>query len=109
MLHTTTNQLEDRKVKEYLGVVSGDSIIGANAVKDFFASITDIFGGRSGNYEKVLNEAKENALNDLDEKAKELGADSVVGVDLDYEVLGKGGGMLMVSASGTAVKTEQSG
>ncbi|MDV7186556.1 heavy metal-binding domain-containing protein [Lutibacter sp. TH_r2] len=104
MILTTTHTIETHQVKEYLGIVTGETIIGANIFKDFFASIRDIVGGRSGSYEKVLREAKETALKEMEQAAKKLGADAVVGIDLDYETVGKNGGMLMVTASGTAVK-----
>ena len=90
-------------VKNYLGIVTGETIIGANIVKDVFASIRDIVGGRSGSYEKVLREAKDTALKEMTENAKRLNADAILGVDLDYETVGNRGGMLMVTASGTAV------
>ena len=104
MILTTTNTLETHTVKEYIGIVSGETIIGANIFKDFFAGIRDIVGGRSGSYEKVLREAKEIALKEMEEQAKRLGASAIIGIDLDYETVGSKGGMLMVTASGTAVK-----
>lgn len=104
MIVTTTPTLETIQIKQYLGIVSGETIIGANIFKDFFAGIRDIVGGRSGSYEKVLREAKEIALKEMEQEAAKLGADAVVGVDLDYETVGSNGGMLMVTASGTAVK-----
>ncbi len=104
MILTTTNNLETHKVREYLGIVTGETIIGANIFKDFFAGIRDIVGGRSGSYEKVLREAKDIALKEMEEQAQRLGAAAVIGVDLDYETVGPKGGMLMVTASGTAVK-----
>lgn len=104
MILSTTNILETHPVKDYLGIVSGETIIGANIFKDFFAGIRDIVGGRSGSYEKVLREAKETALKEMEEQAFKLGATAVIGIDLDYETVGKNGGMLMVTASGTAVK-----
>jgi uncharacterized protein YbjQ (UPF0145 family) len=104
MIVTTTHSIEGRQIKQYLGIVSGETIIGANIFKDFFAGIRDIVGGRSGSYEKVLREAKDIALKEMQESAEKLGADAVVGVDLDYETVGSNGGMLMVTASGTAVK-----
>ncbi|MFM8499560.1 MAG: hypothetical protein EBS87_06220 [Sphingomonadaceae bacterium] len=104
MLMTTTNSVEGRQVTDYLGVVTGEVIVGANIFKDLFAGIRDIVGGRSGAYESTLREARATALNELKEEARALGADAVIGIDLDYEVLGQGGSMLMVSASGTAVK-----
>ena len=104
MIVTTTNNLETHKVTDYLGIVTGETIIGANIFKDFFAGIRDIVGGRSGSYEKVLREAKDIALKEMQEQAMKLGAKAVIGVDLDYETVGPNGGMLMVTASGTAVK-----
>jgi len=104
MILSTTNTLDGKEVKTYLGIVTGEAIIGANLFKDFFASITDIVGGRSGSYERVLKEAKEDALRELEEKARIIGADAVIGIDLDYETIGQNGSMLMVSANGTAVK-----
>ena len=106
MIVTTTNTIEDKKVTRYIGIVTGEAIIGANFVKDFFASITDIVGGRSGSYEKGLREAKDIAIRELQENAQRMGANAVLAVDLDYETLGQGGSMLMVSASGTAVVVE---
>jgi len=103
MILSTTNNIEGTPVKNYLGIVTGETIIGANIVKDVFASIRDIVGGRSGSYEKVLREAKNTALKEMTENAKRLNADAVLGVDLDYETVGNRGGMLMVTASGTAV------
>lgn len=103
MLVTTTDTVDGRPVREYLGIVSGDAVIGANVFRDFFASITDILGGRSGAYEKSLREAKEAALADMVREAEKLGANAVVGVDLDYEAVGKDTSMLMVAANGTAV------
>ncbi len=106
MLVTTTNTIEGRRIVQYYGLVSGETIIGANLIKDFFASITDIVGGRSGAYERVLKEAKESAIAEMVQQAKGIGANAVIGVDLDYETLGSGNGMLMVTACGTAVKVE---
>jgi len=104
MITTTTPAIEGRKVAQYLGIVTGESIIGANIFRDLFAGIRDIVGGRSGAYEKVLADARRSALSELEAEAQSRGADAVIGVDLDYEVLGAQNGMLMVSASGTAVK-----
>lgn len=104
MIITTTNSVEDKKVSEYLGIVTGETIIGANIFKDLFASIRDIVGGRSGSYEKVLREAKDVALQEMEQMARLKGADAILAVDLDYETVGANGGMLMVTASGTAVK-----
>ncbi len=106
MIVTTTDSIDGRRVVAYRGVVVGEAIMGANVVRDFFAGITDIIGGRSGAYEAKLEDAREVAFEELQEKARKLGADAVVGVDLDYEVVGKDGAMLMVSVSGTAVSTE---
>jgi uncharacterized protein YbjQ (UPF0145 family) len=102
MLVTTTNFVEGQRVTGYLGVVAGEAIMGANIVRDLFASITDIVGGRSGAYESKLKEARGLAIKEMCELAAELGASAVIGVDLDYEVVREG--MLMVTASGTAVK-----
>jgi uncharacterized protein YbjQ (UPF0145 family) len=104
MLVSTTTSLEGRPVADYLGVVTGEVIVGANIFKDLFAGIRDIVGGRSGSYESTLRDARKTAIEELKDEARALGADAVIGVDLDYEVLGQGGSMLMVSASGTAVK-----
>jgi uncharacterized protein YbjQ (UPF0145 family) len=106
MLVTTTNTVEGRRVVEYLGLVAGEAILGANLFRDLFASIRDIVGGRSGAYEKVLNDARETAIEDLTAKAARLGANAVIGVDIDYETIGGNGSMLMVSVSGTAVRIE---
>ncbi|MCW2279069.1 YbjQ family protein [Heliophilum fasciatum] len=102
MIITTTPTIEGRPVREYLGVVAGEAIMGANVVRDFFASITDIVGGRSGAYEGKLSEARAIALQEMQDRARQLGADAVIGIDVDYEVIREG--MLMVAASGTAVK-----
>ena len=104
MILSTTNNIDGKPVKNYIGIVTGETIIGANIFKDFFASIRDVVGGRTGSYEKVLREAKDTALKEMKENASKLNADAVIGIDLDYETVGKGGGMLMVTASGTAVK-----
>lgn len=105
MLTTTTPTVEGKRITRYLGLVSGEAILGANIFRDFLAGIRDIVGGRSAAYEKELRKAKEIAIQEMEEQARALGANAVVGVDLDYETigLGSGGGMLMVSASGTAV------
>jgi uncharacterized protein YbjQ (UPF0145 family) len=107
MLITTTNTLEGYTIKEYLGIVSSETIIGANIVRDFMAGITDIVGGRSQAYERSLIEAKEAALTELAAAAQAMGANAVIAVDLDYETVGANGSMLMVSASGTAVVIER--
>jgi len=104
MITTTTNTIEGKKITVYLGIVTGETIIGANIFRDFFAGIRDIVGGRSGAYEEVLKEARETALREMQEKAGQLGANAVLGVDLDYETIGQS--MLMVTSSGTAVKYE---
>lgn len=104
LIVTTTNEVHGRPVVAYLGLVTGESILGANVFRDFFASIRDVVGGRSGAYEKVLKSARDTAIDEMAEEARSRGADAVLGVDLDYEVIGKEGSMLMVSASGTAVK-----
>ena len=104
MIVTTTNSLDTHEIKQYLGIVTGETIIGANLFKDFFAGIRDIVGGRSGSYERVLREAKDTALKEMQDQALHMGADAIIGVDLDYETVGSSGGMLMVTASGTAVK-----
>ncbi|MBI1316513.1 heavy metal-binding domain-containing protein [bacterium] len=104
MILSSTPTIEGRPVQEYLGIVTGETIIGANLFRDLFASIRDIVGGRSGSYEEVLREARETALREMRETAVSMGANAVVGIDLDYEVIGQGGSMLMVSASGTAVR-----
>ena len=106
MIAVTTNELEGEKIVKYVGIVTGEAIIGANIVKDFFAGIRDIVGGRSASYEEGLREAKDIALREMQEQAIRLGANAVIGVDLDYETLGRNGSMLMVSASGTAVIVE---
>ncbi|NNL84456.1 MAG: heavy metal-binding domain-containing protein [Myxococcales bacterium] len=104
MICTTTPSVEGRPVREYLGVVTGEAIMGANVFRDLFAGIRDIVGGRSAAYEKELRKAREVAFDELEEDASKLGADAVVGIDLDYETVGQGGTMLMVTISGTAVK-----
>ena len=106
MIITTTPTLEGRRVREYLGIVTGEAIIGANIFKDFMAGIRDIVGGRAGAYEDALRSAREESLREMAEEAGARGADAIIGVDLDYEVLGSGNGMLMVSSSGTAVALE---
>jgi uncharacterized protein YbjQ (UPF0145 family) len=103
MLMSTTSVIEGRAVSRYLGVVAGEAIIGANIFRDMFATVRDIVGGRSGTYEKALAEAREVAMAEMQTRAQELGANAVVGIDIDYEVLGQNNGMLMVAVSGTAV------
>lgn len=106
MLATTTPSIEGKRIVKYCGVIAGEAILGANIFKDLFAGIRDIVGGRSATYERELQKAREIALQELQERAGGLGANAVVGIDLDYEVIGQGGSMLMVSASGTAVVVE---
>lgn len=106
MLLVTTPSVDGKKVSSYRGIVTGETIIGANIFKDFLAGIRDIVGGRSGSYERVLREAKNSALQEMAERAEQLGATAVIGIDLDYETLGANNGMLMVTASGTAVVLE---
>jgi uncharacterized protein YbjQ (UPF0145 family) len=106
MILTTTPSVEGRRIKEYRGVIAGEAIIGANIFRDMFAAVTDIVGGRSGAYEGALKGARESAFAELEAAATSAGANAVVGVDIDYEVIGKAGSMLMVSVSGTAVVLE---
>lgn len=106
MLISTTNTLEGYRITEYYGVVTGEAILGANVVRDFFAGIRDIVGGRSGAYEKELRKAREYAFAEMQEQAEEFGANAIIGVDIDYETLGENGGMLMVTAAGTAVRID---
>jgi len=106
MILSTTPTLEGRRIVDYRGVIAGEAILGANIFRDFFASIRDIVGGRSAAYERVLNDARDTALRELEQSALELGANAVVGIDIDYETVGAHGGMLMVTASGTAVVIE---
>ncbi len=103
MIITTTNSVEGRQIQSYLGIVFGEVISGMDFIKDFTAGLTNFFGGRSGSYEEELLHARETALRELEERAAQLGADAVVGVKMDYEVLGSNNGMLMVTVSGTAV------
>lgn len=103
MLLSTTPTIEGHPIREYKGVVTGEVIIGANVIKDFMAGLTDFFGGRSGTYEKVLIEAKDNAMNEMMQRAMAIGANAVVGIDIDYETIGQSSSMLMVATSGTAV------
>ena len=103
MLITTTTNIEGKRITRYYGIVSGETIIGANIFRDFFASIRDVIGGRSNSYEEVLRKAKDSALREMEEQAMRMGANAVIGVDLDYETVGQNGSMLMVTASGTAV------
>jgi uncharacterized protein YbjQ (UPF0145 family) len=106
MIVTTTPTIEGKRITRYCGVVAGEAILGANLFKDLFAGIRDLVGGRSATYERELQRARDLALREMEEKASAAGGNAVVGVDLDYEVLGTGNGMLMVSASGTAVVVE---
>jgi uncharacterized protein YbjQ (UPF0145 family) len=103
MILTTTPEVAGRSVERYLGIVTGEAIVGANVFRDFFASIRDIVGGRAGGYEKALRGAREIAFEELAAEASKLGADAVVGIDIDYEALGNNSGMLMVTVAGTAV------
>ena len=103
MIITTTPNIEGHPIKEYKGLVTGETIIGANFLKDFLAGITDFFGGRSSSYEAVLAKAKDVALREMQDRAAAMGANAIVGIDLDYEVLGQENSMLMVTSSGTAV------
>jgi uncharacterized protein YbjQ (UPF0145 family) len=103
MLMSTTSVVDGRPVSRYLGVVTGEAIIGANVFRDMFAVVRDIVGGRSGTYERGLAEAREIAMSEMQKRAQDLGANAVIGIDIDYEVLGQNNGMLMVSVSGTAV------
>lgn len=106
MLMTTTPSVEGKQIVRFLGVVTGETIIGANVFRDFLAGVRDFFGGRSGSYEAVLREAKDTALEEMARQAEALGANAVVGIDLDYETVGGSGSMLMVTCSGTAVRVE---
>lgn len=103
MIVTTTPNIEGKTIVNYFGIVSGETIIGANVFRDFFANIRDIIGGRANSYEEVLRQAKDTAMREMIEQAQRMGANAVVGVDLDYETIGGNGSMLMVTASGTAV------
>ena len=106
MIISTTPSLEGKRITNYYGVVTGETIIGANLFRDFFAGIRDIVGGRASSYEEVLREAKDAALKEMSERAEAIGANAIVGVDLDYETVGSNSSMLMVTASGTAVTIE---
>ena len=106
MLMTTTPSVEGKQIVRYLGVVTGETIIGANVFRDFLAGVRDFFGGRSASYEAVLREAKDTALEEMARQAEAVGANAVVGIDLDYETVGGSGSMLMVTCSGTAVRVE---
>jgi len=104
MILSTTNSIEGFPAKEYLGIVNGEIIVGINFIKDFAAGLTNFFGGRSGSYENELIEAREKALSELEARAIKMGADAVIGIDVDYEVLGQNGSMMMIVATGTAIK-----
>ena len=104
MITSTTPEIAERRIARTLGVVSGEAIIGAHIFRDIFAGIHNIIGGRAGGYEKALRQARDIAIGEMNDEARELGADAIVGVDLDYETLGADNGMLMVTAAGTAVK-----
>jgi uncharacterized protein YbjQ (UPF0145 family) len=106
MIVTTTPNIEGQRITRYCGIVTGEAILGANLFRDLFANIRDLVGGRSAAYEKVLRSGRETAIAEMEEYAREIGANAVVGVDIDYEVVGQSGGMLMVSVSGTAVVVE---
>ena len=106
MILTTTPNIEGHRIKEYLGVVAGETILGTNFFRDFFARVRDVVGGRSGAYEKEVVRAREIAFQEIQEEALKVGANAIVGIDLDYEVMGETGSMLMVSISGTAVRVE---
>ena len=103
MILSTTTQIEGYPIREYKGVVTGETIIGANFIKDIFASVRDFVGGRSASYEKVLREAKDIAMQEMMQRAQQMGANAIVGIDIDYETIGQGNSMLMVATSGTAV------
>ncbi len=107
MIKTTTHTIQGREITDYLGVVVGEAILGANIFKDIFGAVRDIVGGRAGAYEKELGNARDIAFKELEAEAKSLGANAIVGIDLDYEVVGANGGMMMVSVSGTAVRLGQ--
>jgi uncharacterized protein YbjQ (UPF0145 family) len=106
MIMTTTNGLEGKEVQKYLGIVTGEAILGANVFKDFFAGIRDIVGGRAGAYEKELQSARKIAFGEMETKANSVGANAIIGIDVDYETIGASGSMLMVSVCGTAVRAE---
>ena len=107
MIITTTQSIEDARIVRYLGVITGEAILGANIFRDVFAAVRDIVGGRSASYERELSKAREIALEELEDWAEELGANAIVGVDIDYESFGQSSGMMMVSATGTAVLIEK--
>ena len=103
MILSTTPTIEGRPIRDYKGIVTGETIIGANFLKDFMAGIRDIVGGRSNAYERVLREAKDTSMKEMEDRAAEMGANAIVGIDIDYETIGQGNSMLMVAVSGTAV------
>ena len=106
MLVTTTNSVEGKRILEYKGLVAGEAIMGANIFRDLFASVRDVVGGRSASYERVMGDARKTAIAEMCDQARDLGANAVIGVDIDYETLGANGSMLMVTAAGTAVRIE---
>lgn len=106
MLMTTTNRIEQKEIRKYLGIVTGEAILGANIFKDFFAGIRDIVGGRSASYERELQKARQLAFHEMEQKANSVGGNAIIGIDIDYETIGANGSMLMVSVSGTAVFAE---
>ena len=106
MITTTTHTIDGRHIRQYVGLVTGEAIMGANVIRDFMAGLTDLVGGRSGTYESKFAEARETALQEMQDEAQRKGADAIVGIDIDYQVLGASNGMLMVTATGTAVKIQ---
>ena len=104
MIKSTTSTLDGHQIKQYQGIVVGEAILGANLFKDIFSAISDIVGGRSGAYEEEMGRARQVAFEEMEASARQMGADAIVGIDIDYEVIGKSGSMLMVSVSGTAVR-----
>ena len=106
MIRTTTNTLEGMEIKEYVGIVVGEAILGANIFKDIFGAVRDIVGGRAGAYEEELGRARDIAFQELEDEARAMGANAIIGIDIDYEVVGQNGGMMMVSVSGTAVRVK---
>ena len=106
MIRSTTHTLQDREIEEYLGVVVGEAILGANIFKDIFGAVRDIVGGRAGAYEDELGKARDIAFQEVEDEARAMGANAIIGIDIDYEVVGQHGGMMMVSVSGTAVRVK---
>lgn len=106
MIRSTTHTLQDREIEEYLGVVVGEAILGANIFKDIFGAVRDIVGGRAGAYEDELGKARDIAFQEIEDEARAMGANAIIGIDIDYEVVGQHGGMMMVSVSGTAVRVK---